>query len=187
MKVIAFDRTPDSTLDMPVGADIMPASAIIKDGKPFFIPALSENWDYYICPAFRVSRLGKNIGARFASRYIDAVTAAVITRPVDALDLWAGRDTALLNIYEGAVIIGDWHPLDILSADSQVMIGDTSVEAGDAFEQACTLLAATAAIGTIKIGDIMIPYRRRFARNLPLDTRLSGSIDSTPLLTVKIK
>ena len=68
MKVIAFDRTPDSPLDMPLGADIMPDSAIIKDSKPFFLPPLSDNWDYYICPAFRVSRLGKNIGVRFAPR-----------------------------------------------------------------------------------------------------------------------
>ena len=46
MKVIAFDRTPDSPLDMPLGADIMPDSAIIKDSKPFFLPPLSDNWDY---------------------------------------------------------------------------------------------------------------------------------------------
>ena len=50
-----------------------PDSAILKGGKPFFIPDFAERFDYEAELVVRISKLGKNIAPRFAHRYYDAV------------------------------------------------------------------------------------------------------------------
>ena len=185
MKVIAFDRRPDGPCEMPIAADIMPDSAIIKDGKPFFIPGFSANWAYYLAPAYRICRLGKNVGEKFAERYIDAVTVAIVTRPVDAIELWSPGHAGLLNIYEGAVILGDWQP--ITEGKVEIACGDFRVEVADAHADACRLLAATSSIGTIKIGDILISSRSHFADNISLNSSVEATLNGVAALTVRIK
>ena len=50
-----------------------PDSAILKDGKPFFIPDFSNEIHYETELVVRINRLGKNIAPRFANRYYDSV------------------------------------------------------------------------------------------------------------------
>ena len=52
-------------------------SALLKDGKPFFIPDWSERVDYETELVVRICRLGKGIPVRFAHRYYDAVTVGI--------------------------------------------------------------------------------------------------------------
>lgn len=54
-----------------------PDSAILKDGKPFFIPDFSNEIHYETELVVRINRLGKNIASRFADRYYDAVTVGI--------------------------------------------------------------------------------------------------------------
>ena len=54
-----------------------PDSAILKDGKPFFIPDFSNEIHYETELVVRINRLGKNIASRFANRYYDAVTVGI--------------------------------------------------------------------------------------------------------------
>ena len=48
---------------------LKPDSAILKDGKPFFIPDFSNEVHYETEVVVRICRLGKNIAPRFAHRY----------------------------------------------------------------------------------------------------------------------
>jgi len=73
MKVLVYGRTPDAPLSRNQRVDLMPDSAIIKDGKPFFVPPFSERWNYRVGIVARICRLGKNIGRKFAPRYVDGV------------------------------------------------------------------------------------------------------------------
>ncbi|KAA6306668.1 Ureidoglycolate lyase, partial [termite gut metagenome] len=54
-----------------------PDSAILKDGKPFFIPDFSNEIHYETELVVRISRLGKHIAQRFAHRYYDAITVGI--------------------------------------------------------------------------------------------------------------
>ena len=181
MKVIAFDRSARKPLSSSCNVDIMPDSAIIKDNKPFFIPTLSDDWKYFIAPAFRIARLGKNIASRFAHRYIDGVTTAIITRP-EGTSL-----SGLINIFEGAIIIGEWCSPEVLTSASTITSGDFSLHVGNAFDEACELLARTSAVGTIKIGDILVPSRDLLDENIPLDSSLTAKLDDKTILSFRIK
>ena len=65
----------------------MPDSALLKDGKPFFVPDWCASVDLGASLAVRICRLGKSIPERFAHRYYDAVTVGVAFTARDVLTL----------------------------------------------------------------------------------------------------
>ena len=52
-------------------------SALLKPGKPFFVPDDMGRIDYEAEVVVRICRLSKNIAERFAHRYYDAVTVGL--------------------------------------------------------------------------------------------------------------
>ena len=90
MKIIGFSNI-DNTLQMVLKCD----SSMLVNRKPFFIPDWSKDVRMTPCAVLRVSRMGKNIGQKFASRYYDAVApglnicAADILTQGDGVKAWA--------------------------------------------------------------------------------------------------
>ena len=64
---------------------LKPDSAILKDGKPFFIPDFSNEVHYETEVVVRICRLGKNIAPRFAHRYYDALISLRVTCNVSSV------------------------------------------------------------------------------------------------------
>ena len=70
-------------------------SSMLVNRKPFFIPDWSNDVRMTPCAVLRVSRMGKNIGQKFASRYYDAVApglnicAADVLTQGDGVKAWA--------------------------------------------------------------------------------------------------
>ena len=54
-----------------------PDTALLKDGKPFFLPGFSGNVHYETELVVKINRLGKNIGEQFAHRYYNEVTVGI--------------------------------------------------------------------------------------------------------------
>jgi 2-keto-4-pentenoate hydratase/2-oxohepta-3-ene-1,7-dioic acid hydratase in catechol pathway len=54
-----------------------PDTAVLKDGKPFFLPDFSNEIHYETEIVIKISRLGKNISERFAYRYYDELTVGI--------------------------------------------------------------------------------------------------------------
>lgn len=54
-----------------------PDTALLKGGKPFFLPDFSEEMHYETELVVKISRLGKNIAERFADRYYEEVTVGI--------------------------------------------------------------------------------------------------------------
>ena len=54
-----------------------PDSSILRNRRPFFLPDYLGRVDYETELVVRINRLGKSISARFADRYIDAVTLGI--------------------------------------------------------------------------------------------------------------
>ena len=57
-----------------------PDSALLKDNKPFFLPDFSNEIHHEIELIIKISRLGKNIEAKFAHRYYDEIGLESILR-----------------------------------------------------------------------------------------------------------
>lgn len=91
-----------------------PDSALLKDGKPFFIPDFSEQVDYETELVVRINRLGKNIAERFAHRYYDAVTVGIdfTARDLQRKYRAEGKPWELCKGFDNSAAIGDWIPVE---------------------------------------------------------------------------
>ena len=91
-----------------------PDSAILKGGKPFFIPDFAERFDYEAELVVRISKLGKNIAPRFAHRYYDAVTVGVDITARDMQERFRkeGLPWELCKGFDGSAVLGEFIPVE---------------------------------------------------------------------------
>ncbi len=85
-------------------------SALLKDGKPFFVPDFMGRIDYETEVVVRISRLGKNIPERFASRYYDALTVGIdfTARDLQRKLREEGQPWEIAKGFDGSAVIGRW-------------------------------------------------------------------------------
>ena len=90
-----------------------PDSALLKGGKPFFIPDFAERFDYEGELVVRISKLGKNIAPRFAHRYYDVTVGVDITaRDMQERFRREGLPWELCKGFDGSAVLGDFIPVE---------------------------------------------------------------------------
>ncbi|MBR5331757.1 MAG: fumarylacetoacetate hydrolase family protein [Muribaculaceae bacterium] len=187
MKIISINRE----LNQPVATainhvTIIPDSAIIRDGKPFFVPGFSSQWKYQATIAFRVKRLGKNISTRFAHRYIDAIALAVNTLPLDLINSIA--PSATTTAFDGAFIIGDWVETETFNDSTlSVTIGDDTQSIALSQLAIEETVASLSQYFTLKIGDIICPAVLPICNDIKLNTIIEGTLNGDNNLKLKFK
>lgn len=110
MKLLAVNIEPDGSMGVKLLAD----SSLLRSGQPFFVPDHAPHYAVQPMLALRVGRLGKCIAKRFAHRYIDAVTATFVVKPVDQ-DLRPSSLGGLEDIMDGAAMMGNWQPCESIT------------------------------------------------------------------------
>lgn len=166
--------------------EMMSDSAVIKDGRPFYVPAIARQWDYRIGVAFHIGRMGKNVAERFARRYIDSMALCVMPRPRDISDeMVAGGD--MLHSFDGAVILGSW--IDIPAGGIQDVMADgrTVTFERDPLDTICPMVSLMSVFGTLKTGDIMIPESMYMGADYPEDYVVRASFNGVECLEFKVK
>lgn len=88
-------------------------SALLKPGRPFFVPDDMGRIDYEAELVIRICRLGKNIPERFAHRYYDAVTVGIdfTARDMQRQASEAGLPWTICKGFDGSAVIGEWLPV----------------------------------------------------------------------------
>ena len=188
MKILAINRALNQPVDEAINhLSIIPDSAIIREGKPFFIPSFSQQWEYEVTIAFRVKRLGKNIAAKFAHRYIDAIAMAVRTRPIDFEQ--SIQASAITTAFDGAFIIGDWVEFESLDSIKSLSIEIESHKISFdldqlAIEKTIELLSRYL---TLKIGDIIAPAALAIGGDIIINTIIDGKLNEQNNIRLKFK
>ena len=97
-------------------------SALLKSGKPFFVPDHLGRIDYETEVVVRICRLGKNISQRFSHRYYDAVTVGIdfTARDLQKKASEAGQPWTICKGFDGSAAIGEWIPKEQLFDDSHL-------------------------------------------------------------------
>ena len=89
-------------------------SALLKPGRPFFVPDHLGRIDYEAEVVVRICRLGKNIPVRFAHRYYDALTVGIdfTARDMQRRASEAGQPWTICKGFDGSAAIGEWVMLE---------------------------------------------------------------------------
>ena len=148
-----------------------PDSALLKDSKPFFIPDFSKQIDYETELVVRICRLGKNIGAKFATRYYDAVAPAL---NIHAADILAEGDWVRAWAFDYALPLGSFVNLE------RNPWHDTVLPLDEAIHRASEVM-------TLRQGDLIFVDRAIPSRPLIREEVISESIDNEELLYCKVK
>lgn len=189
MKAIVFDRRPGAPVALPPLFRLVPDSALTVSGQPVFLPDLPGVWEAQAGIALRVSRLGKGISPKFARRYVDALTVAVLTIPVtvEATLAGSGAHTSATWCFDGALTPGKWLPLEPEAKEVTFSLGPITktVTVDDLRIDDC--IAAASSLMTLKTGDIIIPALCRPGLSVKTGDTLRSTADGTDVLTYKVR
>lgn len=173
-----------------------PDSALLKDGKPFFIPDFCEQVDYETEIVVRICRLGKNISERFASRYYDAVTVGIdlTARDLQRRFRAEGKPWELCKGFDNSAVIGDWVPMDKVGDVQQIEfhldIDGQTVQRGNTSDMLFgidRIIAYVSHFCTLKMGDLIYTGTPVGVGPVRIDNRLEGYIGKEKVLDFYVR
>ena len=174
-----------------------PDSAILKDGKPFFVPDFSHEVHYETEVVVRICRLGKNIAPRFAHRYYDAVTVGIdfTARDLQRKFREAGNPWELCKGFDNSAAIGPFISLeqaggDLQNLDFHLDIDGCEVQRGntaDMLFKIDDIIAYVSRFMTLKIGDLLFTGTPAGVGPVSVGQHLQGYLGGEKLLDFHIR
>lgn len=174
-----------------------PDSAILKDGKPFFVPDFSHEVHYETEVVVRICRLGKNIAPRFAHRYYDAVTVGIdfTARDLQRKFREAGNPWELCKGFDNSAAIGTFISLeqaggDLQNLDFHLDIDGCEVQRGntaDMLFKIDDIIAYVSRFMTLKIGDLLFTGTPAGVGLVSVGQHLQGYLGGEKLLDFHIR
>ncbi|RRD02531.1 fumarylacetoacetate hydrolase family protein [Prevotella sp. OH937_COT-195] len=171
-------------------------SALLKDGKPFFVPNHLGRVDYEAELVVRICRLGKGIPERFAHRYYDAVTVGVdfTARDLQQRLRAAGKPWELCKGFDGAATIGEWVDkekfLDVQALHFRLDINGTTVQqgfSGDMIFKIDRIVSFISSFFTLKTGDMIYTGTPAGVGSVSIDDHITGYIEERKVLEFNVK
>ena len=173
-----------------------PDSALLKDGKPFFIPDFSKRVDYETELVVRICRLGKNIAPRFAYRYYDAVTVGIdfTARDLQNKLRSEGKPWEISKGFDNSAVIGDFVSVnrfkDIQNLDFHLTIDGKKIQQGntrDMIFKIDDLIAYISQFYTLKIGDLLYTGTPVGVGPVHIGEHLEGFLEGEKLLDFYVR
>ena len=175
---------------------LKPDTALLKDGKPFFIPDFSKQADYETELVVRISRLGKNIAPRFAHRYYDAVTVGIdfTARDLQRKFRAEGKPWELCKGFDNSAVIGDFGPVnrfkDVQNLDFHLDIDGNKVQQGNTCNMIFKIdeiIAYVSQFYTLKIGDLLYTGTPVGVGPVRIGQHLEGYLEGEKLLDFYVR
>ncbi len=193
----AYNKADDSPLykgNEPVV--LMKAdSALLKGGRPMFLPEELGRIDYEAELVVRISRLGKGIPERFAYRYYDAVTCGVdfTARDLQRRLRQDGLPWDLSKSFDGAAAVGEWVPIDDLPSDGipfRLEVNHATVQEGRSSDMRWsidTIIAYISRFFTLRTGDLIFTGTPSPTGPVHVDDHITGYIGDKKVLEFNVK
>lgn len=204
MKIIAVGKNYaehalefDGTVDKPAVPMIFmkPDSAIIKNGKHFYVPDFLGRVDYEAEIVVRINKLGKSIPARFAYRYYDAITVGIdfTARDMQRAFIEAGAPWELSKGFDGSAVLGEFRPVeryDINDVPFSLTIDDKVVQSASTAQmlfKVDEIIAYISRFCTLKTGDLIFTGTPAGSGPVSIGTHLRGYINDDKVLDFQVR
>lgn len=185
MKIISF--SDQDTIS------ILPETAIIRKGYPFFIPNIEEEWVLSLRLSVTIDRLGKAIQAKFANRYYNSIAIALKAEQKIA----GTKATAIPEGFDSSIMISEKadfqepFAFQITSLPSATDKGEIIWQRKEVLTYSKEKIDRAVEIGsrhfTLHTGDMLL--LNVFSLSIPVvtDSRISIMNGGETILTHKIK
>lgn len=171
-------------------------TALLKDGKPFFIPDHLGNIEYETELVVRICKLGKTIPVRFAPRYYDAVTVGIdfTARELQSRLREQGLPWDLCKGFDGAAALGEFVPLDkvkpIQNLRFRLDINGTTVQegySGDMLHKVDEIISYISQYFTLRTGDLLYTGCPTGCGPVSINDHLEGYLEEQKVLEFNCK
>ena len=204
MKIIAVGKNYadhalefDGTVECPEVPMIFmkPDSAILKNGKPFFLPDFLGRVEYEAEIVVRISNLGKNIPTRFAHRYYDAVTVGIdfTARDWQRKLIAEGAPWELSKGFDGAATLGEFIPtegLDVSNLSFHLDIDGQTVQSSNSSNMLFSIDEIVNYVSkycTLRTGDLIFTGTPAGVGAVAIDNHLQGFLQGEKVLDFYIR
>ena len=175
---------------------LKPDSSLLKKNKPFFLPDFSTDIHYEVEVVVKISRLGKGILAKYASRYYDELTLGIdiTARDIQGRLAKSGLPWELSKCFDGAAPIGTFVPVssvnDVDNIDFRLEINNNIVQQGntsDMIFRINELVEYVSRFFTLKTGDLIFTGTPPGVGPLKKNDNLVAYLGDRPVLDFMIK
>lgn len=204
MKIIAVGKNYsehalefDGTVERPQVPLIFmkPDSAIIKNGKYFYVPDFLGRVDYEAEIVVRINKLGKSIPARFAHRYYDAITVGIdfTARDMQRKLIENGEPWDLSKGFDGSAVLGEFRSVEkynINDVDFSLSIDDEVVQKANTSQMYFSvdeIIAYVSRFCTLKTGDLIFTGTPAGVGEAKIGTHLKGYIGDEKVLDFHVR
>lgn len=198
MNYAAHNKELHHSLELSEPTIFMKAdSALLKDGKPFFIPDFSSEVHYETELVVRIDRLGKNIAERFAHRYYQEVTVGIdfTARDLQNRLRAGGLPWEISKAFDNSAAIGSFMPLEEAGGDINNLafhldINDRKAQEGntrDMLFPVDRIVAYVSRFFTLKIGDLIFTGTPVGVGPVKIGDHLQGYIGERKLLDFYVR
>ena len=204
MKIIAVGKNYaehalefDGTVEKPSVPMIFmkPDSAIIKNGKHFYVPDFLGRVDFEAEIVVRINKLGKSIPARFAHRYYDAITVGIdfTARDMQRAFIEAGAPWELSKGFDGSAVLGEFRPVEQYNMNDvpfSLTIDDKVVQSASTAQRLFKvdeIIAYISRFCTLKTGDLIFTGTPAGSGPVSIGTHLRGYIGEDKVLDFQVR
>jgi acylpyruvate hydrolase len=175
---------------------LKPDSSLLRNNKPFFLPDFSDNIQFEVEVVIKISKLGKGISAKFASRYYDEVTLGIdiTARDIQSRQAKTGMPWELSKCFDGAAPIGSFIPVSIIKdmsdIDFRLEVNSKVVQKSNTSDMIFgfnEIIEYVSKFFTLKTGDLIFTGTPSGVGQLKKNDNLVAFLGNKPLLDFMIK
>jgi acylpyruvate hydrolase len=175
---------------------LKPKSAMLTEGKPLYYPEFTKNLQYETELVIKISKNGKHIQAKHASKYYDSLTLGIdfTARDIQNELKNKGLPWELAKAFDGSAVVGTFLPISEFSSIQQLnfelkvndevrQIGNTS----DMLFAVNEIIAYASQYFTLHVGDLIFTGTPEGVGAVNINDVLEGSLEGKSLLHCTIK
>lgn len=204
MKIICIGRNyidHAKELNNPVPSEpvffLKPDTALLRNNAPFFYPAFSKDVHYEVELVIKISKVGRSIGEKFASRYYSEVGLGVdfTARDLQQRCKERGLPWEMAKAFDfSAPLSSAFLPIDNFESVSSIPFsllknGDV-VQQGNSSEMIFSvdrIISYVSQFFTLKIGDLIYTGTPAGVGPVQINDRLQGYIGDTLMFDFDVK
>ena len=173
-----------------------PDSALLKDNKPFFLPDFSSEIHHEIELVIKISKLGKNIEARFAHRYYQEIGLGIdfTARDLQRQLIEKGLPWEKAKAFDSSAVLGKFLPKEELGNLGMIPFSlrknEVVVQSGDSHLMIFPfdiIIEHVSKYVTLKIGDLIYTGTPAGVGPVAIGDRLEGFIGELSMFDIQVK
>lgn len=173
-----------------------PDTALLKEGKPFFLPDFSREIHYETELVIKINRLGKNISEKFAHRYFNEITVGIdfTARDIQRRQKELGLSWEIAKSFDNSAAVGEFISIDevgdLKDIDFHLLVNEKMVQSDNSRNMIYSfskIISYISRFFTLKIGDLIFTGTPAGVGRVQINDHLQGYLNQQKLLDFKIK